>query len=108
MFLGVLIFVARPAAVYLCTGFSSLSWRERTFLALLALRGIVAAAVASVFALRLTAQHFPQAERIVPVAFATIIGTVTFYGLTASWTARRLGLSRPGTQGFLIAGAGGV
>jgi hypothetical protein len=106
LFLAVLILVARPAAVYLCTLFSKLTWAERTFLAALAPRGIVAAAVASVFALRMAQQHIEGAQTLVPVTFATIIGTVTIYGLTASLTARKLGLSRPGAQGFLIAGAG--
>ncbi len=106
LFLGVLIFIARPAAVFLCTAGSSLTWAERTFLAALAPRGIVAAAVASVFALRMLGQHMEGAETLVPVTFATIIGTVTVYGLTAPFTARKLGLSRPGAQGFLLAGAG--
>ncbi|HVX85868.1 MAG TPA: sodium:proton antiporter [Phycisphaerae bacterium] len=107
LFLAVLILLARPVAVFVCTLFSSLTWAERTFIALLAPRGIVAASVASVFALRLTDEHaFSGAETLVPITFATIIGTVTIYGLTAAAVARRLGLSQPGTQGFLIAGAG--
>ena len=107
-FLAALILVARPLAVFVSTLFSSLTWRERKFLAVLAPRGIVAAAVASVFALRLDKEHFAQAGMLVPITFATIIGTVTFYGLTASFFARRLGLSHAGNYGFLIAGAGSV
>ena len=106
LFLAVLIFIARPAAIFLCTLFSPLSWPERTFLAGLAPRGIVAASVASVFALRLHEEHFPQTQLLVPITFATIIGSVTFYGLIASPLARKLRLTRPGTQGLLIAGAG--
>ena len=77
LFLAVLVLVARPLAVLLCTLRSTLEWPERTFLAVLAPRGIVAAAVASVFALRMRAQHLEGADTLVPVTFATIIGTVT-------------------------------
>jgi len=105
LFLAVLILIARPLAVFVCTLGSSLTWPERGFLAALAPRGIVAASVASVFALRL-GNDFRGANLLAPITFATIIGTVTVYGLTASFSARKFGLSNPGKQGFLIAGAG--
>ncbi len=104
-FLGVLIFIARPVAVALSTVKSGLSWRERFFLSWMAPRGIVAAAVASIFALSLAEAGYPQAERLVPLTFMVIIGTVTIYGLTASPLARWLKLSEPHPQGVLIAGA---
>ena len=105
LFLLLLIVVARPLGVALCTLDSSLSLRERLFLAALAPRGIVAAAVASVFALRLRAESFPAADGIVPITFMVIIGTVLVYGSGAAFLARRLGLSKPGAVGFLIVGA---
>jgi NhaP-type Na+/H+ or K+/H+ antiporter len=108
LFLLALILIARPLTVLISTLFSSLTWPERKFLAVLAPRGIVAAAVASVFALRLDHEHFEQADMLVPITFATIIGTVTFYGLTAATFARKLGLAHVGSHGFLIAGAGKV
>ena len=46
-----LILIVRPVAIWLSTIGSELDWRERTFLAFLAPRGIVAAAVSAVFAL---------------------------------------------------------
>jgi hypothetical protein len=106
--LVVLIVVARPLTVLVSTPFSSLTRAERMFLAGLAPRGIVAASVASVFALRLDRERFPQAEMLVPLTFAAIIGTVSFYGLSAVRWARKLGLTGRGRQGFLIAGAGRV
>ncbi len=105
LFIILLIVVARPLAVAACAWGSELTLRERLFLAGMAPRGIVAAAVSSVFALRLRAMHIPGAEHLVPLTFAVIIGTVTFYGLTAGWLARRMGLSTPGAGGFLIVGA---
>ena len=98
-FLAVVILVARPVAVFLSTLKSDLSWQERTFLAWLAPRGIVAAAVASVFAIRL------GDDRILPATFLVIVGTVVVYGLTASPLARWLGLASVNPQGVLIASA---
>ncbi|MBN1765705.1 MAG: sodium:proton antiporter [Sedimentisphaerales bacterium] len=105
LFLGVLIFMARPAAVALSTLRSGLSLRERLFLAWMAPRGIVAAAVSSVFALRLIEEGNPDAGRLMPMTFLVIVGTVTFYGLTASLAGRWLGVSQPHPQGVLILGA---
>ena len=105
LFILVLIVVVRPAAVALCTMNSNLPWQQRLFLAAIAPRGIIAAAVSSVFALRLQENDFPQAERLVPLTFAVIIGTVTIYGLAASRVAERLGLAKPGKLGMLFVGA---
>ena len=104
-FLIVLIVIARPAAVAVSTLGSDLEWRERAFLAWIAPRGIVAAAVSSIFALRLTEAGYPQAERFVAATFLVIIGTVAVYSLTASALARKLQLASPNPQGVLITGA---
>ncbi len=107
-FLGFLILIVRPASVMLCTAGSTLAWRDRLFLSAVAPRGVVAAAVSSVFALRLHEAQYPNAERLVPATFAVIIGTVIVYGLSAVAVARRLGLRKRGAGGFLIAGANPV
>ena len=52
-FVIVLIVIARPLSVLACTVGSSITWPQRVFLMLMAPRGIVAASVASVFALRM-------------------------------------------------------
>ncbi len=104
-FLGVLMFVGRPAAVLASTVGSGLNWRERLFLAWLAPRGLVAGAIASVFSLRLVERGYPQAELLVPLTFLVIICTVAIYGLTAFPVARWLKLAQPKPQGVLIVGA---
>jgi NhaP-type Na+/H+ or K+/H+ antiporter len=101
----VLVLIGRPVAVVLSTIGSKLRWSERLFLMGMAPRGIVAAAVASVFALALEQNGHSQANLLVPLTFATIVGTVLVYGLTAPWLAQRLGLSDANPQGLLIAGA---
>ncbi len=104
-FVLALIFVVRPISVYLSTIGVGLNWRERVFVAWMAPRGIVAAAVAAVFALELGAVGYPGSDRLVSVVFAVILITVMVYGLTASHLARWLGLSEGNPQGVLIVGA---
>ncbi len=101
VFVAFLILVVRPAAVWVSTIGSSLSRNERLLLAWLAPRGIVAASVASVFALRLG----EAGDGLVPATFMVIVGTVAVYGLTAAPVARRLGLSNPNPQGIIFASA---
>ncbi|MDR9439280.1 MAG: sodium:proton antiporter, partial [Halomonas sp.] len=75
-YLAALMLVARPLTVWLCTAGSGLDWREKALLAWISPRGIVAAAVASLFALKLEAQGLEGAEMLVPVTFMVIIATV--------------------------------
>ena len=104
-FLVSLVVVVRPAAVFVSTVFSELKWKERFFIALIAPRGIVAAAIASVFALKLMEKGHHQAEEILPVTFLVIIGTVMFYGIGGPYFARRLGVAQQNPQGVIILGA---
>ncbi len=105
IFILLIVIVARPAAVFLSTMEKRFIWRERVFLAFMAPRGIVAAAVASVFALNLEEAGNPQAELLVPLTFIIIIATVAIYGLSASPLAKRLKVAHPNPQGILIIGA---
>jgi hypothetical protein len=75
------------------------------FLGWIAPRGIVAAAVTSIFALELTNAGYPDAERLIPVMFLVIVGTVVVYGLSAAPLARSLGVASPNPQGLLLVGA---
>ncbi|MCB9799986.1 MAG: cation:proton antiporter [Candidatus Omnitrophica bacterium] len=105
LFLCVLLLVIRPVAVFASTWKSDFNVRERTFLALMAPRGIVAAAVSSVFAFELNRAQLDHAGDLLSVTFLVIIVTVTFYGLAASKIARMLKIEQPNPQGTLIAGA---
>ncbi|MEM8619684.1 MAG: sodium:proton antiporter [Actinomycetota bacterium] len=104
-FLAVLVLVARPLSVLVSTIRTDLSWRERVFLTTLAPRGIVAAAVSAIFALRLEDAGVDDADKIVPIVFLVIIGTITVYGFLASPAARALGLAEAHADGLMIAGA---
>ncbi len=105
LFVAALVLLVRPLAVAASTWGSNLNWRERLFLSCMAPRGIVAAAVASLFALRLAEGSSLAAHRIVPLTFLVIAGTVTIYGLAAPIVARRLGMATPNPQGVLLVGA---
>lgn len=105
LFVAVLIVLARPISVLLSTVGTKMNWRGRVFLFCLAPRGIVAAAVASVFALRLVEAGYPQAELLVPLTFVVIASTVVVYGLSSAPIARRLNIADPNPQGVLIVGA---
>ena len=104
LFLFMLIVVIRPLAVFASTWGTALKQEEKLFLSWLAPRGIVAAAVSSVFALRLEEVGYPGAEAMVATTFFVIIGTVIVYGLTAGRVATHLGLATPDPDGVLLLG----
>lgn len=104
-FLAALILVVRPAAVALSTWGSEFDWRERVFLGFIAPRGIVAAAVISIFAIKLTELGNTGAARLVPLMFMVIVGTVAVYGILTPLLARWLGVATPNPQGMLLIGA---
>lgn len=105
IFLALMIIVVRPLSIFISTYFSDLNLKEKLFLSWMAPRGIVAAAVASVFALRLADAGYEQAERIIDITFLVITGTVAIYGLSAFSVAKRLGIAKPNPQGILMVGA---
>lgn len=104
-YIGILVFIARPATVVLSTWGSRLSWRERCFLAFMAPRGIVAVAISAVFALEMTAAGYPRAVELESVAFLVVSMTVFLYGISAFPLSRALGLVHANPQGMLFAGA---
>lgn len=103
-----LVLIARPIAVAASTWRSKLTWQERTLLGGVAPRGIVAASVASVFALELQHEGIVGAEELTPLVFAVIVGTVIIYGVGMGPLARKLGLAEKHQEGCLILGAGVV
>lgn len=105
LFVAALILFVRPFTVLVSTIGSSLTWRERGFIAAVMPRGIVAAAVSSIFALEMMHLEIPGAERIVSLTFMVIIGTVAFYSVAAPLVARWLQVADSNPQGFLIVGA---
>jgi len=77
-------FVARPLSIWLCCWGSGLNWREKTLLSWIAPRGIVAAAVSALFALRLEQTTLSDANLLVPLVFMVIVGTVILQSASRS------------------------
>ncbi len=103
-----LVLVGRPVAVFLSSSFSSLTWKERAFLAGIMPRGIVAVAVATLFALRLEEMGLEGSEKLATYAILMVVATVIVYGLGAGRLALRLGVGDANPQGVLVLGAGPV
>ncbi len=105
---GALIAIVRPVDVWVSTAGSELPVRERLFVAWLAPRGIVAAAVASLTAVGLEAGGLPGGPELRALVFLTILGTVLLAGLTAGPVATFLGVRLPGRDTVAIMGAQGL
>ncbi|CAH0990545.1 K(+)/H(+) antiporter NhaP2 [Sinobacterium norvegicum] len=103
--LMVIQLLVRPLAVLISSIGSSLNWREKALLAWVAPRGIVAAAVSALFALKLVERDHPHAQLLVAATFAVIIATVILQSLTAAQLAKWLKVADPSPSGFLIIGA---
>tara|TARA_B100000214_G_scaffold299997_1_gene230196 strand:+ start:588 stop:1832 length:1245 start_codon:yes stop_codon:yes gene_type:complete len=87
-----LMIVVRPLAVAIATYGLPLDPKQRIFLGWLAPRGIVTAAVASLFSIRLEQAGVLGAGKLQGLVFLTILMTVGIQGLTAQPLAKMLGL----------------
>ncbi|MEP1446978.1 MAG: sodium:proton antiporter [Paraglaciecola sp.] len=104
--LVVIMFIARPISVFVSSLGTNLDWRELALLSWIAPRGIVAAAVSALFALKLEVLNYAQVELLVPMVFLVIITTVVIQSLTSVSVAKFLGQRAPAPYGFLIFGGG--
>lgn len=132
LFLAALVLVVRPVSIFLGLWGTNVTRRERILLAGMAPRGVVAAAVTSIFAvgfghaadaLRQTSEELSgaarenvmtqiddlealsdEAARMVPLVFAIIVFTVAIYGIGVNRLAERLRLASANPQGVLFAG----
>ncbi len=76
-------------------GLPSLDWKEKALLSWIAPRGIVTAAVVSLFALELDRAEVPGGATLKGLVFLTILLTVGLQGFSAPWLVQRLGLAQP-------------
>ncbi len=106
--LAITMLVARPISVFVSAIGSDLSSREKLMISWIGPRGIVAAAVSSLFALRLENEGYSEAALLVPLTFLIIIGTVVIQSATAKHVGNLLKVREPSRTGVLIIGAGNV
>jgi NhaP-type Na+/H+ or K+/H+ antiporter len=104
----ILMFVARPLAVWLAAINTDLSWQEKTFLGWVAPRGIVAAAVSALFAFKLERAGYSDANALVSMVFLVIMVTVVVQSITSRSLARILDVKQEDNNGFLFIGANAV
>jgi NhaP-type Na+/H+ or K+/H+ antiporter len=89
-----LMVIVRPISIWIATIGRDLNLKEKIFLAWLAPRGIVTAAVASLFSIRLEQAGILGAGRLQGLVFLTILMTVGIQGLSAKPLANRLELDQ--------------
>ncbi|MBO6970845.1 MAG: cation:proton antiporter [Prochlorococcus marinus CUG1431] len=89
-----LMLIVRPFSIWVATMGRELNLKEKIFLAWLAPRGIVTAAVASLFSIRLEQAGILGAGRLQGLVFLTILLTVGIQGLSAKPLANRLELEQ--------------
>ncbi len=99
-----LMFVVRPLSVFVCTWNSDLNWRQKIFLSWVAPRGIIAASVASIFAILLTQRGINGGDAIKALVFLTIILTVVLQSVSAQAIANLLKITAEDTTGAVIVG----
>jgi NhaP-type Na+/H+ or K+/H+ antiporter len=104
LFLCALIFIIRPLMVFVSTYGSTLTLKDKLFMSFMAPRGIVAAAVASLFALELQQAGIAIGDELLSIVFIVIIVTVVVYGLMGRPMALLLDM-KPSRQGVIIIGA---
>ncbi|WP_201615516.1 cation:proton antiporter [Psychrobacter urativorans] len=106
--LAIVMFVARPLSVWASSIGSNLQTNEKLMISWIGPRGIVAAAISSLFAIRLQEYDIQGVELLVPLVFMVIIGTVMIQGLGAKMVGNWLGVREPETNGILVVGSNPV
>lgn len=97
-----LVLVVRPVVIAIATFGQGYSVAERLFLSWVAPRGIVAASMASLFAIELAVLGNPYGATIEAFVFGVIGTTVILQGFSASWLARLLHLVEPEKRRWLV------
>lgn len=102
---ALLIWVARPLAVFPALAGSDFGLKDRLFAAWICPRGIVAASVAGLFRTLLDRAGIPGGAELQALVFLTVFATVALQGLTAGPVSRLLGLDFPALSETIVVGA---
>ncbi|PXF62700.1 cation:proton antiporter [Kangiella spongicola] len=106
--LAVVMFVARPISVWASSIGSKLKLNEKLMISWIGPRGIVAAAISSLFAIKLEEYNLAGTEYLVPLVFVIIIGTVLIQSLGAKPIGNLLNVREASDNGVLIIGSNPV
>jgi NhaP-type Na+/H+ or K+/H+ antiporter/mannitol/fructose-specific phosphotransferase system IIA component (Ntr-type) len=101
------ILLIRPISIAASSWGTALNLREKALLSWVSPRGVVAASMASLFALSLSAKDDPVGDPALLESFvySVICATVLIQGLSAGIVAKILGLQRPAPNDWIIIGA---
>ncbi|MGC6423432.1 MAG: cation:proton antiporter [Lentimonas sp.] len=101
------ILLIRPVSVIVSSWGTTLNVKEKALLSWVAPRGVVAASMASLFALSLSGKQDPVGDPALLESFvySVICATVLIQGLSAGLVAKILGLQRPAPNDWVIIGA---
>jgi len=110
---GLLIFlslacIARPVTTFFSTLGSGLTVPQRRYLACMAPRGVVAAAITALFSLILKDKGVPGGELLESLVYTIIILSVLIYGILAAPLSRWLKVEGSGERSVLIVGGGQI
>ena len=101
------ILVIRPLSVFISAHKTQINIREKLLLSWIAPRGVVAASMASLFAISLQNKENPIGDPLLMEAFvySVICATVLIQGMSSGLVARILKLQRPAPNDWIIIGA---
>jgi NhaP-type Na+/H+ or K+/H+ antiporter len=100
-----IVFVIRPLSVYISTIGSQLNFKERLFIGMIGPRGIIAAAVASMFASRMQAKGLAGGNELRALVFLVICLSVLSAAVIGPLLGHWFKLRKPAAKGWLILGA---
>ena len=104
VFAAIVLFVARPVAIFLATIGAGLDWKERALVAWIAPRGIVAVAVAGLFGQALVENGVPDGAELTAISFVIVAATIVLHGFSLGPLASWLGLKTAARPGVLFVG----
>ncbi|AGH98519.1 cation:proton antiporter [Micavibrio aeruginosavorus] len=105
LFVLILLFVIRPATMFLCLARANMTWREVVLAGLIAPRGVVCAAMAGVIGPLLIDAGFEDGEKILPIAFSVVVVSVILHSLMIKPLAKRLQLTTTESNGIIFVGS---
>ena len=104
LFIAALILIIRPLSVLISTMGTNISFKERLFLGAVAPRGIIAAAVSSLFTVQLLELGFEYGNQLVSITFFVIITSVLVYSGLFAVLSKWLDVQTNIQDGLLLVG----
>lgn len=104
-FVGAILFIVRPIAIFLATIDTGLSWQERLLTMWIAPRGIVAVAVSGLFGAALVDQGVADGGKMLTYTFAVVAASILLHGFSLPILAKLLSLKSAERPGILFVGS---